>query len=88
MQVNSYIHHSLCVNTSFLPPFLPSLSSFILLWESFLSSVEVLAFVAGSFLVENFYNMDSVYLTNKFTHIFLFFLYQILVNCVSQVMCF
>ena len=28
----------------------PSLSSFILLWESFLSSVEVLAFVAGSFL--------------------------------------
>ena len=50
MQVNSYIHHSLCVNTSFLPPFLPSLSSFILLWESFLSSVEVLAFVAGSFL--------------------------------------
>ena len=32
--------------------------------------------------------MDSVYLTNKFTHIFLFFLYQILVSCVSQVMCF
>ena len=36
--------------TSSLPPFLPSLSSFILLWESFLRSVEVLAFVAGSFL--------------------------------------
>ena len=36
--------------TSSLPSFLPSLSSFILLWESFLSSVEVLAFVAGSFL--------------------------------------
>ena len=50
MQVNSYIHHSLCVNTSFLPPFLPSLSSFILLWESFLSSVEVLAFGGCSFL--------------------------------------
>ena len=49
MQVNSYIHHSLCC-ISFLPSFSPSLSSFILLWESFLSSVEVLAFVAGSFL--------------------------------------
>ena len=32
--------------------------------------------------------MDSVYLTNKFTHIFLFFLYQILVSCISQVMFF
>ena len=40
--------------TSSLPPFLPSLSSFIWLWESFLSSVEVLAFVAGSFLSGKF----------------------------------
>ena len=36
--------------TSFLPSFFPSLSSFILLWESFLSSVEVLAFGGCSFL--------------------------------------
>ena len=54
--------------TFFLPPFLPSLSSFIWLWESFLSSVEVLAFGGCSFL-------SGLCLSNKYkiTHIFLFF---------------
>ena len=54
--------------TSSLPPFLPSLSSFIWLWESFLSSVEVLAFGGCSFL-------SGLCLSNKYkiTHIFLFF---------------
>ena len=49
MQVSSYIHHSLCVT---LPPcphsFPPSLP--LSLWESFLSSVEGLAFGGCSFL--------------------------------------
>lgn len=49
IQVNYYIHRNLCV------PFLPALSSFILMWESFLSPLEVLAiegchFICGKFL--------------------------------------
>jgi len=50
--------------TSFLPSLLPALSSFILMWELFQSSLGILAFEGCSFLCENFLYMKSISLTN------------------------